>query len=282
MATPQKQQHSQDQQQLYPKKQQQPIQQGRVNEKQTIPEWNGATAPGGSSDFQTPAWLKGGYAPRSSAANSGNAIGSAGIGEDGLGSGGGTKGSSTPTVLFTKQGQEIWAKKRYDVILATVKGDDTIAELRAVIVDQLKVPALEKHRESLRRIRKEKWAARERARGTLADLNKLQRELTKTATHAAHVDAKIERLRSYSRYIENGWKDPEVEAKSPPGDEPMPDEAEAATVNGEATFKASVGGRNGTASRSVNTKVAASLEMEEAPQPVGPTRQEMPMDENGT
>jgi hypothetical protein len=74
-------------------------------------------------------------------------------------------------------------------------------------METLRVPMLNKQAVVLRGIRKEKWAARARTRSAMADLRKLEREFMKIDAHATHIDSKISRLRSYSEYIENGWKD---------------------------------------------------------------------------
>lgn len=104
------------------------------------------------------------------------------------------------------ENHEVWCKKHIEDIEATARGDALLPNVKKVM-EILKFPVLNSHRESLRLIRKEKWATTERVRDATQDLRKLEREFLRIDAHATHVDSKIARLRSYSEFIENDWQD---------------------------------------------------------------------------
>lgn len=122
-------------------------------------------------------------------------------------------GKSTPAALSTTspsaQNLDSWCKQRVEAIISTIDGSDVIPELKQ-IVDRLDIKHFEKQNLALRTIRKEKWAAKARARKAFADLNKAQKDLLKIDAHSSHIDAKIARLRSYTRFIDCGWREDEA------------------------------------------------------------------------
>lgn len=114
----------------------------------------------------------------------------------------GTDGSGSSSA----ESHEAWCKKRIEAIEAAAKGEAIVPELKQ-LMETMRVPIFNKHRENLRMIRKDKWAARERVQSATQDLRKLEREFMRIDAHATHIDLKIARLRSYSVFIENGWQE---------------------------------------------------------------------------
>lgn len=132
--------------------------------------------------------------------------------------GGGGHGIDFPAA----ENHEVWCKKHIEAIEATVKGDAMLPNVKKVM-EALRIPVLNSHRENRRLIRKDKWAARERMRSATQDLRKLEREFLRIDAHATHIDSKITRLRSYSEFIENDWQDdsePSLEERKTNGDGP--------------------------------------------------------------
>jgi hypothetical protein len=119
-----------------------------------------------------------------------------------MGSGGALGNQAMPTAPSV----ETWCRQRLDAIADTAAGGDAVPELKRVM-ERLEVARFAKHRESLKKIRSEKWAARKRSTKAYVDLLKHQRDVIKIDAQSAHIDAKIARLQSYSRFIELCWQD---------------------------------------------------------------------------
>lgn len=133
-----------------------------------------SSASGGGA--QTPSWLKGTYRAATPASP-----------------------HPQPTTV------ESWCKQRVDSISATVDGtSDALPELRKVM-ESLDYGKIEKEIEVVCAIRKEFWKARERQRKAASDLRRVEREVQRNDSHAAHINGKIARLRSYARFIDAGW-----------------------------------------------------------------------------
>lgn len=125
----------------------------------------------------TPSWLKGSYRPQSVAS------------------------VPQPTTV------ENWCAERLEAIKSTVEGkSNAVPELRKVMEDLDSVKVLDEIT-LVGNIRKDYWKARERQRKAAADLKRAEREVQRIEMHSAHIDGKINRLRSYARFIEGGWKD---------------------------------------------------------------------------
>lgn len=188
-------------------------------------DWPGPANRNAASSTAPPAWLTGTYGARgpvngvggdpadfrvisngSSVRNSANGVGASvekrhGVASETKPSLGGI-GHDFPAA----ENHEAWCKKHIEAIEATSRGDAALPNVKKVM-ETLKFPVLNSHRESLRQIRKEKWATTERVRGAIQDLRKLEREFIRIDAHATHIDSKITRLRSYSEFIENDWQD---------------------------------------------------------------------------
>lgn len=146
-------------------------------------EWSAGQGQGhghGQGDDTVPSWLAGGY-------------------------GGGRRSSINSRLGEPSVGMsaEAWARKRAGEILA--KAREEVAEEERSKVGRNGVGIAE--------VRAEKWAAMERAGAAMSELRKLEREFRRIDSHAAHIDSKIERLRGYSKFIEDGWEDKAEEAE---------------------------------------------------------------------
>lgn len=125
----------------------------------------------------TPSWLKGSYRPQSVSA------------------------VPQPTTV------ENWCTERLEAIKTTVEGkSNAVPELRKVMEDLDSAKVLDEIT-LVGTIRKDYWKARERQRKAAAELKRTEREVQRIEMHSAHIDGKINRLRSYARFIEGGWKD---------------------------------------------------------------------------
>ncbi len=164
-------------------------------------DWGPKVGAGVSPASSTPAWLKGGYAPRAAGA---------GVGPVPHGKALGGPAPAAKPAPSQVQLNETWCKNRRESIEKTIEGGNSVTELRGVL-DFLRVPQSEKHLELVGSIRKEKWAAKERMRKATADLHKLQQEMIRLDFKSDNVDAKLARLHANYRFIENGWQNPPVE-----------------------------------------------------------------------
>lgn len=136
----------------------------------------------------TPSWLKGTYRPQP---------------------------PPPPPVLTGAAAIELWCKERIDLIKATIEGkSDGIRELKKVITD-LDRSAIPEEMSLISSIRKEFWNARERQRKAASDLSRAECEIHRIDLQAAQVDGKINRLKSYVKFIEGGWSDDSVLMTSP-------------------------------------------------------------------
>lgn len=62
----------------------------------------------------------------------------------------------------------------------------------------------------LRNLRKDYWKAMERQKKATMDLRKAERDVLRIDLPAMHIESKINRLRSYAKFIESGWVDEEA------------------------------------------------------------------------
>lgn len=145
------------------------------------------TEPGANG---TPSWLKGGYrTPKH------NLQGSTTHG-GGVGS---TKSNAEQTV-------EAWCKARLEAIRDTVDGGDAIPELKKVMQD-LEFEKIEIEADIARKARRERWRADQALSKSENEHHAVLRPLRKIDYASQHVESKLERLKSYSLFIDNNWKD---------------------------------------------------------------------------
>lgn len=136
-----------------------------------------APIPAAVSAANTPSWLKGSYRP------------------------------SSVAPLPQLSAVETWCAERLEAIKATVEGkSNAVSELRKVMEDLDSAKVVDEIT-LVGTIRKDYWKARERQRKAASDLKRAEREVQRIEMHSAHIDGKINRLRSYARFIEGGWKD---------------------------------------------------------------------------
>jgi hypothetical protein len=171
---------------------------------------------------QAPAWLTGGYVHRAPSQTTSASVGGGGTGGPSsaignvMASGGALGSQAMPAVPSV----ETWCRQRLDAIADTAAGGDSVPELKR-FMERLEVTRFAKHRETLKKIRSEKWTARKRSTKAYIDLFKFQRDVIKIDAQAAHIDAKIARLRSYSRFIEMCWQDDALmDAPAPSSESP--------------------------------------------------------------
>lgn len=142
----------------------------------------------------TPSWLKGTYRPQP---------------------------PPPPPARTAAAAVDHWCKERIDNIKATIEGkSDALRDLKKVMAD-LEYAAIQDEIALISSIRQDFWKARERQRKASADLLKAEAEIHRIDLHAAQIDGKINRLKSYVKFIEGGWTDEGVLHMSPSKTEPL-------------------------------------------------------------